>query len=176
MFYPSKLAFCNFIQLEKWSVECDASFLFLFKKRPLVYFYVLQFKLGICNFIQLEKWSVECGASFLNLYPKTLSCISMFYLSKLAFCNFIQLEKWSVEFYIQKSNIQHSHPNSLFTFDELLLDAESVLEYVLDTNPTSFLRRFWIRYQNGTTSNKKKVTCLVLQVVFFSKIPPRRAD
>ena len=45
-------------------------------------------------------------------------------------------------FYIQKSNIQHSHQNSLFTFDEPLLDAESVLEHVLDTNLTSFLRRF----------------------------------
>ena len=74
--------------------------------------------------------------------------------------------------YIRKSNIQHSHENSLFTFGEPLLDAESSLENVLDTNITSFLRRFWIRYQNGTTSNKKKVTCLVLQVVFFSKIPP----
>ena len=75
-------------------------------------------------------------------------------------------------FYIQKNNIQHSHQNSLFTFGEPLLDAESSLENVRDTNITSFLRRFWIQYQNGTTSNKKKVTCLVLQVVFFSKNSP----
>ena len=60
----------------------------------------------------------------------------------------------------------------LFSFDESLLDAESSLEHVLDTNITNFLRRFWTRYQNGITSNNKKVTCLVLQVVFFSKIPP----
>ena len=30
MDYPSKLAFCNFNQLEKWSAECSASFLFLY--------------------------------------------------------------------------------------------------------------------------------------------------
>ena len=30
MFYKSKLAFCNFIQLEKWSVERGASFMFLY--------------------------------------------------------------------------------------------------------------------------------------------------
>ena len=32
MFYPSKLAFSNFIQLEKWSVECGASSLLLYWK------------------------------------------------------------------------------------------------------------------------------------------------
>ena len=47
MFYPSKLAFCNFIQLEKWSVECGASFLFLYPKRSLAYFYVLPFEICI---------------------------------------------------------------------------------------------------------------------------------
>ena len=33
-------------------------------------------------------------------------------------------------------------PICFFSFDEPLLDAESVLEDVLDTNMTSFLRRF----------------------------------
>ena len=60
----------------------------------------------------------------------------------------------------------------LFSFDESLLDAESSLEDVLDTNITSFLRRFWIRYQNGITSDLQKVTFLILQVVFFQKFPP----
>ena len=32
--------------------------------------------------------------------------------------------------------------NSFFSFDESLLDAESSLEHVLDTNITIFLRRF----------------------------------
>ena len=43
---------------------------------------------------------------------------------------------------VQKSNIQHSNPNSLFTFEEPQLDAESSLEKIRDTNLRSFLRRF----------------------------------
>ena len=43
---------------------------------------------------------------------------------------------------IQKSNIQHSNQNSLFTFEEPQLDAESSLENIRDTNIRSFLRRF----------------------------------
>ena len=72
--------------------------------------------------------------------------------------------------WVQKSSIWHWDQNSFFSFDESLLDAESSLEHVLDTNLTSFLRRFWIRYQNGITSDLQKVTFLVLQVVLFSKI------
>ena len=67
----------------------------------------------------------------------------------------------------QKSNIWHWDRNSLFSFDESLLDAESSLEHFLDTNVSSFLHRFWIRYQNGTTSDLQKVIVLVLQVVLF---------
>ena len=70
MFYPSKLAFCNFIQLEKWSVECSASFLFLYPKDHWSISMFYPSKLAFSNFIQLEKRSVECGASFLVLYQK----------------------------------------------------------------------------------------------------------
>ena len=44
--------------------------------------------------------------------------------------------------------MQHSNQNSWFTFEEPQLDAESSLENIRDTNIRSFLRRFWIRYQN----------------------------
>ena len=66
-FYLSKLAFCNFIQLEKWPAECGASFLFLYSKTlsSTSMFYHLKF--AFCKFIQLEKWSVERGASFMFL-------------------------------------------------------------------------------------------------------------
>ena len=42
---------------------------------------------------------------------------------------------------IQKSNIQHWDHNSLFSFEEPLLDAESSLEDTLDTFKHRFLRR-----------------------------------
>ena len=42
----------------------------------------------------------------------------------------------------QKNHTLHWYQDSFFSFDEPLLDAESVLEDVLDTNITNFLRRF----------------------------------
>ena len=39
---------------------------------------------------------------------------------------------------IQKNNIQHSNQNSLFTFEEAQLDAESSLENIRDTNKCFF--------------------------------------
>ena len=75
--------------------------------------------------------------------------------------------------WVQKNNIWHWDQNSFFSFDESLLDAESSLEDVLDTNITSFLRRFWIRYQNGTTSHYQKGDILGFAgCSFFQKLPP----
>ena len=48
----------------------------------------------------------------------------------------------NVQHGIQKSNMQHSNQNSLFTFEEPQLDAESFLENIRDTNIRSFLHRF----------------------------------
>ena len=78
LFYLSKLAFCNFIQLEKWSAKRGASFLILYQKDvySISMFYLS--KLAFCNFIQLEKWSAKRGVSFLLLYQQ--KCVHYFFV------------------------------------------------------------------------------------------------
>ena len=85
------------------------------------------------------------------------------------------ISKNCIQYFYRKSYIQHSNQNSLFTFEEPQLDAESSSENIRDTNIRNFLRRFWIRYQSGISSFFQKMTFLVLQVVLFFKNPPRRA-
>mgnify|MGYP005737973391 CR=1 FL=1 len=142
-------------------------------KQWLQYFMFYRSKLGLCALIQLKNDQRNAAHLFSLLYPKNDDSMSMFYLSKFGFCALIQRknDQWNaahlVCFYIPRSQIHHSHHISLFTFEEPQLDAESSLENIRDTNIRSFLRRFWIRYQNVLSSHFQKMTYLVLQVVFF---------
>ena len=131
-------------------------------------------------FWQCSLWSIRkhtLGNVTFEVFESILLAMFTLKYSKAYFwqCVLWSIRKHTFDNDLQKGNIWHWDPNSFFRFDDSLLDAESSLEDVLDTNITSFLRRFWIRYQNGITSDLQKVTFLVLQVVLFFKNSPRRA-